>query len=274
MAEVLIVLVLTLVFLIVLIEEQKNRMHNNLKIHFLDTGNSDCIFITSEYNFLIDCASREKANYMIGYLKGLGVKKIDYLLLTYPHDNHVGGLITLLKTFEIGEILMCHGLNTIDEYKSFVRICREKTITSYIPKEGTELSLGKNCNIKLYNCELSEEQVKNNWSIIAKLTCGERNALFMADAQIFVEEKYFDIWEEVAILKVGRHGHISSSSERFVKKVNPCYAVVTTGDNLYGYPSEKVLKRYRRQEATVLRTDKVGNIVFTIEENKIKYETY
>ena len=95
----------------------------------------------------------------------------------------------------------------------------------------------------------------------------------MADAQAYVEEKYMNQLDKVSILKVGHHGDITSSTDSFVDKVKPTYAVIKTGINNYGHPSYEVLRRYDRMNTMILLTDEKGTIVSTIEKNEITYQT-
>ena len=246
--------------------------HDKLKIHILDTGNSDCIFIESEKSLLIDGAEEDDEIYIIEYLKELGVDKINYVLSTHPHADHIGGLDAILNSFEIDELLMCEGKNTTKEYEALMESIESNAIKYKVPKENETVLLGKGNEVVLINCVLPNIEDKNDWSIVAKLNCGNKKTLFMADAQALVEEKYQSQWEQVDILKVGHHGDITSSSEKFVNKVKPQYAVITTGENPYGHPSAEVLNRYKNVGSNILRTDELGTVVFTIQNNQITYD--
>ena len=117
--------------------------HDKLKIHILDTGNSDCIFIESEKSLLIDAAEEGDEIYIIKCFKELGVNKIDYVLSTHPHADHIGGLDAILNSFEIDELLMCEGENTTEEYEALMESIESNAIKYKVPKENETVLLGK-----------------------------------------------------------------------------------------------------------------------------------
>lgn len=253
-------------------KENKEKT-SDVQVHFLNTGNSDCIFIQSDKNILIDAAENDDEKYIIQYLNELGVKQLDYALSTHPHADHIGSIDAIIKEFPISELLVCEGTNTTKEYKDFMNAVDEVGIEIQTPYENRILDLGNNVKLKLMNCNLPDTDDKNDWSIISELISGEKRVLLMADAQILTENTFMNQFQDVDVLKAGHHGDITSSSEEFLKKVMPEHVIVTTGENPYGHPSRLVLERFKNINANVYRTDKDGAIICTIKNgNEIKIE--
>ena len=254
-------------------KDNKN-IQNEIKkveLHILNTGNSDCILIKSDKVMLIDAAENDDEAYITKYLKELNIEKIDYLLSTHPHADHIGGMDAICNNFEIKEMYICEGQNNTKEYDELLDSLKKNDINPIIPKEDETISLGANTTIKFMNCILPDTKDKNDWSIVTELNVGEIKALLMADAQVMTENKLLDKLSKVDILKVGHHGDITSSSVEFINKVNPKYVVVTTGKNDYGHPSDEILNRYKKIDAKIFRTDFDGNVVFEIGTDEIKW---
>ena len=254
-------------------KDNKN-IQNEIKkveLHVLNTGNSDCILIKSDKVMLIDAAENDDETFIMKYLKEHNIEKIDYLLSTHPHADHIGGMDAICNNFEIKEMYICEGQNNTKEYDELLDSLKKNDINPIIPKEDETISLGANTTIKFMNCILPDTKDKNDWSIVTELNVGEIKALLMADAQVMTENKLLDKLSKVDILKVGHHGDITSSSVEFINKVNPKYVVVTTGKNDYGHPSDEVLNRYKKINAKIFRTDFDGNVVFEIGIDEIKW---
>lgn len=241
---------------------------SDTQIHFLNTGNSDCIFIQSDKNILIDAAENDDESYIIQYLRRLGIKKLDYVLSTHPHADHIGSLDAIIKEFPISELLICEGTNTTKEYKDFMNAIDMVGGEPQYPYENRILNLGQNVTLKLMNCILPNTSDKNDWSIVSELVAGGKKILLMADAQMKTEDNLMHQFKQVDVLKAGHHGDITSSSEEFINKIKPKNVIITTGENPYGHPSPIVLDRFNDINATVYRTDVDGTIICDILEGK------
>ena len=159
-----------------------NEEISHTQVHFLSTGNSDCIFIQSDKNVLIDAAENDDEGYIIQYLRRLGIKKLDYVLSTHPHADHIGSFDAIVKEFKINEFLLCEGTNTTKEYKDFMNAIDMVGGKIQVPYENRILNLGQNVTLILMNCILPDTEDKNDWSIVSELVAGGKKILLMADA--------------------------------------------------------------------------------------------
>lgn len=271
----LLVLSILLVFMIYFASLQDKEMNvqnensSDVQIHFLSTGNSDCILIVSDKVMMIDAAGEDDESYIIQYLEDLKINKIDYLLSTHPHADHIGSMDAVIRNFKIDNLIMCEGINHTKEYYDFQAAVEEKNLTKHFPIEDMIIRLGEDVEIVFMNCLIPDTDDKNDWSIVTELRAGDVKALFMGDAQLFTEKKISSKVSDVDILKVGHHGDITSSSQKFLDAITPEYAVITTGKNTYGHPSDIVLKQLENMDVKVYRTDLDGDVVFEISNNRI-----
>lgn len=241
----------------------KNIENENeeVEVHILDTGNSDCILIKGKKNVLIDGAENDDENYINEYLKKEGVSKIDYIIATHYHKDHLGGLDSIIKNFDIGQVLISSGEVKEKEDKEFMKALKAKKLKPVIPQEGEKFDLGVESYLKIYNTKGGE--YINDESLITLFCNGDDKFLFAADAEEKTERRVLKNMIEVDFLKIGHHGAWGSTSEEFLDVLKPKYAVITVGeDNPYFNPHEVVMKRLKERDIEVHRTDECGNIKF------------
>lgn len=261
-----------------LVETENTKVsipEGTLKITYIDVGQADSIFIQSkDKNLLIDAGTNETGENVIKYLKEEKVSKIDYLIATHPHEDHIGGMADIIKSFDIGKF---YSPKVSANTKTFERMIKElnnkelKINTLKVDKDP-EIEL-PGVKIDVYSPIKDEYENLNNYSPIIKLTYGENKFLFTGDAEKEVEkaviENNYDIKADV--LKVGHHGSSTSTSSNFLKKVDPSIAVISVGkDNSYKHPSESTIERLKKSNIEILRTDISGNITLTSDGKAIK----
>lgn len=211
------------------------------KIHFIDTGNSD------------DDAKVKS------YLQKQGVKRLEYLVLTHYHADHIGGADTVISDFELGTTLVPNGDADTQVYQDYINALSNKGLQPSVPLEGAKFELGS-ATLTIYNTEGGSSN-ENNDSLVVLYENGEDRALFMGDAESEVEKKLSI--GDVDLLKVGHHGSNTSSTESFIDNVQPEYAVILVGQpNQYGHPNQEVLTLFETKGIPVYRTDEQGDIVF------------
>lgn len=246
---------------------------SNIKIHFIDTGNSDCTFIQSrDKNMLIDGGNNNDEQRIVNYLNDLGIRKIDYLVSTHPDSDHCGGLDAAVTNFEIGQSYVSNGSSDSKTYRDFIYSLSTKGLAPAVPLEDTAIELDGDTNVKFYNTQATGKG--NELSLVALLTSGDHQMLFMGDATEKVEKSIVDkIPSSIDILKVSHHGSKTGTSEELLDSISLKYAVIECGkNNKYGHPNKEVLDRLDDSDAKVFRTDKKGNIIFTTDKDKISYE--
>ncbi|MCG2675974.1 DNA internalization-related competence protein ComEC/Rec2 [bacterium] len=243
-----------------------------LKVTFLDVGQGDSIFIQfpDRKSMLID-GGDGRFDILPSYLWDEGIRRIDYLVLSHPHADHVTGLINVLFSFKIGEVWDSGQEFTSPEYEKFLRIIDDRRISYKIVRAGQRLDITPRIKINILHPQ--ERFLKgggsepNNNSIVMKLSYGEVNFLFTGDiekeAEELLEIRYGDQLPST-ILKAPHQGSRTSSTLKFLKKTSPECAIISVGaNNLFGHPHPEVLKRYQKLEIKRYRTDENGAITIT-----------
>lgn len=252
-------------------KEEDFTVSSNLKIYYLDVGQADStLLINNGKTMLIDTGNYDDSKFVIGYLNNLGIKKIDYLIGTHPHEDHIGSMASIIKNFDIDKIYMPDVVTTTSFFENVLIEVKNKGYFIETPKEGDSFNLGEAVVDVLYLD--NDEDNFNDDSIILRVKFGSNKFLFMGDASSKVEEKILNKNLSADILKVGHHGSSTSTSNEFLKYVNPKYAIISVEkNNSYGHPSELVLKKLNDKNISILRTDECGTIVVESDGNNIKF---
>lgn len=236
-----------------------------MKVNFIDVGQGDSILVQlpDGRNMLVDAGTRDSGIKVINYLKKTGIKKIDYLVATHPHEDHIGGMAAVIRDFDIGRIYMPKVTHSTKTYQDLLRAVQSKGLKITVAEVGVEIinSDGISAEILAPNSEAYEDL--NNYSAVIKLTFNKISFLLTGDALAQSENemlaKGLDLKADV--LKVGHHGSYSSTSPAFLHAVNPKHAVISVeAGNDYGYPHDAALRRLSGIQ--LYRTDLDGNVVF------------
>lgn len=254
-------------------QQSLSQNGSSVKMHFLSTGNSDCIIIQAEKTVLIDAGQNNDEDLVVNYLKKLGVKKIDYIISTHPDADHCGGLDAVVKNFEIKECFVGNGSSTSITYRSFINALAEKGLTPAVPLANKQFMLGKNCYMQFYNTKARSTN-SNELSLVTLLVDGNKKALFTGDADYKVENQLHTLLSDVDVLKVSHHGSKTATSQAFLQVVKPEYAIICTGKNGYGHPDKTVIKRLEKAGSKVYRTDYDGNIIVEFNNNQVSVSTH
>ena len=236
---------------------------DTLRVNYIDVGQGDSIFIQLPNNetMLIDAGEAYKSENVINYLNNLGIKKIDYVVGTHPHTDHIGGLEEVINTFDIGSIYMPRASSTSKTYEDLLTTISNKGLKVKTAKSGVVVLDDDNLKLEFIAPNSDSYSELNNYSAVLKLTYLDNTFLFMGDAETLSEDEItYDV--DADVIKVGHHGSDSSSGIEFVKKVSPEYAIIMVGEgNSYNHPYQSIIDRYENVGAKVLRTDLDGNIV-------------
>ncbi len=256
--------------------EGSGSVGDKLKIHFIDVGQADSILIQQGDNaMLIDAGNNEDSETVKNYIANQGIKKLDYVVGTHPHEDHIGGLDYVINNFQIGKIYMPKVTSNTKTFEDVVTAIKNKGMQVTSPAPGDSFKLGEaDCKILAPNSASYEDL--NNYSIVIKVTYKNNSFMFTGDAEAISEaemlNKGFDVKADV--IKIGHHGSSSSTSDEFLKKVNPKYAVISAGkDNDYGHPHKETMKKLKDSGITVYRTDESGTIICTSDGNNISFNT-
>ncbi len=247
---------LLLVYLSILINI-KNLNFNSYLI-MIDVGQGDSIFIKNYFgeNILLDAGSKENSakNIIIPYLKSLGINRIDRFIISHGDKDHIIGAKDIIKTFNVLQIYLNSYKNT--DYENEIIDISETNFIS----QNTYI----NEHLHIFNYYQNNE---NDDSLITYLV--DYGILCMGDASENVENKIN--LSDINILKVGHHGSKTSTSENFIKKINPKISLISVGlKNKYNHPDKEVLNNLKN--SLVLMTSTNGMIKINLKS--LKYETY
>lgn len=240
-----------------------------LEVNFLDIGQGDAILIKTPFgqNILIDGGPDNTIIKRLGENLAFWDKRIDLMILTHPHDDHVTGLIEIIKRYRVKRILYTGVVHSAPNYLAWLETVKERKIPLVIIDRPQTIKLGKECYLDILYPKESllgrEVGNLNNTSMVVKLVCKGNKFLFMGDAEIEAEEELLNnnVDLSVDVLKVGHHGSDTSSDQEFLRIVAPKIAVIQVGkDNDFGHPSRRVIKRLERIGAEIFRNDLEGTI--------------
>jgi len=243
----------------------------SLEVDFLDVGQGDSILIKSPYgqNILIDGGPDNSVISELDESLGWWDRRIDLMILSHPHDDHVAGLIDVTKRFRVEKAAYTGVDYDSPAYLEWLKIIGEKGVGLVIIDRPQKINLGDDCYLDILyprNSYLGKTVDNiNNSSIVIKLNCGLYNFLFTGDAENEIEHEFTEAYEsdilQAKVLKVGHHGSDTSSGLEFLAAVRPEIAVIQVGeDNDFGHPSRRVMKRLERLGTKIYRNDLEGTI--------------
>lgn len=235
-------------------------LNSNFEVVMFEVGEADCHLIKYPYNkntILIDTGKNEYKikNEVIPYLKSIGIKKIDYLIITHGDLDHIGGSITLINNFQVKNVILNKGTFT-DLEKELIKNLNKKKIPYQININKINLS-----NHTIYLLNNTKYNNENDNSIITYFTYQKYKFLHMGDASITTEDNLLENYNlnNISILKVGHHGSNTSSSKDFISQINPSISLISVGENnIYHHPNKEVINNLSKSR--IYRTD-INNMV-------------
>ncbi|MBU3185272.1 ComEC/Rec2 family competence protein [Clostridium estertheticum] len=249
-------------------------LENNMVTHFIDVGQGDCALIqVNNKNLLIDSGTSDSKQKLIRYLKKNNITKLDYIVATHPHEDHIGGMASVIKNFEVGEFYAPKAISSTQTFNDMIDALRSKNLKIKIATPNISLNLGSNATCIMLSPNKTTYDNLNNYSCTLKISYKNSTYLFTGDIETQAEQELiangYDLSAQV--LKVAHHGSKTSSSKEFLAKVSPKIAVISCGiDNDYGHPNRETLDRLKRLNTIVYRTDLDKTIVLISDGSKIK----
>ena len=249
-----------------------------MSVHFLNVGKADCAYIKcGEYNMLIDAADREPTNVVVEYLKRQGVSKLDLVVVSHPHRDHIGQMAEVIREFKVDKFIQPQVPNEIipvsTSYEKMLKALKEKNVKVESTKGRKNLNLG-DMAIEFFGPISNDTNINNN-SVVLKIKYSDISFLFTGDAEKLEEneilEKGYDL--KSTVLKVGHHGSRTSSGENFLANVLPQYAVVSVAPDRNNLPKQDVINRISKYCKNIYRTELNGTIVMLTDGKNLKVTT-
>lgn len=236
------------------------------EISFFDVGQADSALVCCDGHYmLIDGGNSGSSSFLYSYLEQHGITYLDYIVCSHAHSDHAGGLAGALNYAQVGTAYAPVTEYDSRAFDSFVKYLNEQGKEIRVPEPGECVMLGSATVSFLGPVDMSLAELNlNNSSIILRIEYGATSFVFTGDAEAEEELSVIESGAELksTLLKVGHHGSETSSSEEFMKAVNPDYAVISVGkDNDYGHPHEAALERISAVCPNIYRTDQLGEII-------------
>ena len=271
-----------------IVETQPIIVEGEMQVHFIDVGNADAtLFIQDGHMMLYDVATAGRGDDVAAYVKALGYDYIDVLVVTHPHDDHMGGMAKFLSEIDVGIIYGpdIFGIEELDDKDWFDKMMtaidtidaelnqgideEKQTSIWHFPRDSegdfVEFMLG-DALVEFFAPTKDEYSDFNDYSICAKITFGEIEIIMTGDATEAVEmeilERGIDVNAE--ILHASHHGSYTGNSKAFLEAISPEAVVISCGmGNRYRHPSEEAINRFEEMEIPVYRNDESGDIIIT-----------
>ncbi len=255
-------------------EATQDSFDPGLTVHFLDVGQADCALIECDNSFaLIDGGNTLDGPTVVTYLEQQGVQRLNLVVATHPHEDHIGGLPEVLKAFPADNIWSSDLPYRNSNVYALTEAVTAQSKQLQYPQPGFTFRLGSATITVLGPVHSNYEDV-NNLSLVLMVEYGEIRFLFTGDMERDAEIELLDSGADVKadVLKVGHHGSYSSTSYRFLREVAPTYGVISVGAaNDYGHPHEEPMSRLRDAEVTIFRTDKMYTVVAATDGQEIRF---
>lgn len=239
---------------------------NQLKVYFFDVGQADSclIVLPNKKTILIDAGEYKTQQQLANMIRSAGVKEINALIATHPHADHIGGMSYIINNFNVEQIFMSKTSTTTKTFETLLTTIAIKKTALKEAKSGVLINLDNEVSVKIIAPINYIPDELNENSVVIKLVYKGKSFLFMGDAGIPEESTMLDAGVELKsdVLKVGHHGSHYSTSNKFIEKVLPKYAIISVGkNNEYGHPSQTVIDKLEDIGSAILRTDLSGTIV-------------
>ena len=244
-------------------------------VYFIDVGQADSALVVCDgKTMLIDGGNVADSSLIYSFLEKHGITHLDYIVVSHPHEDHVGGVAGALNFATVGVAFSPVTSYDSRAFGNFIKYLDEQSVSVTVPRHGDSFKLGS-ANVQIIG-PINISGDYNNMSMVLKITYGDTSFLFTGDTERGGEQAILDAGYDISatVLKVGHHGSDTSTTYPFLREIMPQYAVITCGErNSYGHPHENTLSRLRDADVIVFRTDMQGTIVCTSDGSAVTFTT-
>lgn len=259
--------------------EHKEYTQGELILTMIDVGQADSFLLMQDgKTALIDCGTRSTGKDVVKYLNSIGVSKLDYVFGTHPHDDHMGGMYDVITNIEVGKIVIPEvesGAVTSNWYMKLMDEIQKNGYQVKNPEVDDIYQLGE-AQMKVIGPMSKFPDNINNYSTVLKVSFGEMDIIMTGDAEKEVEEEILASKENIdaEILKVGHHGSNTSTTDEFLDAIDPEYALISAGiGNKHEHPTKTTMKKLKKQDIEVYRTDESGTVTAIITHDSVKFDS-
>ena len=249
--------------------------NNDDFISVLSVGNGDSILVCSNGSAtLIDTGDQMYSRELVRKIRGYGINSIETLVLTHSHSDHIGSAEYILSTLKVENVVLPEfKSDETQENKSLKDLndaVSKSNAQKYIATQGMVINTG-DIEFTVLQSDANQPDI-NNRSTVLMAKFDDKKFLFMADLEAEGEEQLIDnkINFDCDVLKVGHHGSKTSTTAEFLEIATPQISAISVGSNSYGHPADSVINSLKQMGSQVFRTDRHGDIVFTVENGIIK----
>jgi beta-lactamase superfamily II metal-dependent hydrolase len=245
-----------------------NGTSGNLNVYFFDVGQGDSTLIVfKNTTILVDAGESDKGDVVVRDIQSLGISRIDLLVATHPHSDHIGGMDKVLDSFDIGQVVDAGMPHPSPLYRQFLDAIESRHIPYTVAHEGQSIDPDPALRILVLSppSRHTGDDLNDN-SVVLRISYGTFDVLLTGDADMAAEDRMLASGYalDAEVLKVAHHGSTSSTGPRFLERVHPDVAVISAGaGNPYGHPADETLAALERAGSTVYRTDLDGDIRVT-----------
>ncbi|MEE1106335.1 MAG: ComEC/Rec2 family competence protein, partial [Ruminococcus sp.] len=248
---------------------------SKLIVHFLDVGQGDSIFIElpNGKTMLVDAGENYHGQGIIDYVQTIGYQKLDYVVATHPHEDHIGSMPYIVRNFEIGSIYMPDVTANTATFESLLKAIKAKGLRVKNGRTGVHIIKDGELTADIIAPDKPDESNLNNSSIVLLLTFGNVSYLLTGDAET-KELNAIRADMHATVLKAGHHGSKTSTTQTLLKKISPSVTVISCGkNNDYGHPHAEVLKMLKSVNSSVYRTDRDQTVIVATDGSSLTVST-
>ncbi|ALP89849.1 ComEC/Rec2 family competence protein [Clostridium butyricum] len=252
---------------------------NLMYVHYINVDQGDAILIqVNNKNLLIDSGPKSHKKQLVKFLNDLNISKLDYVIATHPHEDHIGNMNTVLNSYKVQSFYAPKVYSYTKSFEQMIDSLKSNNLKINPIKRGCNtINLGFQTNVEVFSPINDTYDNENNYSPVIKISFGNNSFLFTGDAEKEIEDKLILLNDDLKadILKVSHHGSSSSTSDSFLNRVSPKYAVISVGkNNIYDHPNDTIISKLNTYNIDILRTDIQNNITLISDGTNISYKYY